>query len=51
MAYGIWAILHKLGASSLPEPTYDADDETEIPLLYRQPTVNLLEVTKNLRIL
>jgi hypothetical protein len=51
MAYGIWAILHKLGASSLPEPTYDADDETEIPLLYRQLTVNLLEVTKNLRIL
>ncbi|KAB2104962.1 hypothetical protein AG0111_0g7193 [Alternaria gaisen] len=51
MAYGICAILHKFGASSLPEPTYDADAETEIPLVYRQLTVNLLEVTGNLRIL
>ncbi|CAN9365657.1 unnamed protein product [Alternaria alternata] len=51
MAYGIWAILPKIGASVLPKPAYDADDGTQIPLVYWQLTVSLLQVTGNSRIL
>jgi hypothetical protein len=51
IAYGIWAILRIRGASGLPEPTYDTDIESQIPLLYRQLTVHLMQVTNNLRIL
>lgn len=51
MAYGIWAILRNLGATDLPKPAYDADDGTQIPLVYWQLTINLLQVTGNLRML
>lgn len=51
MAYGIWAILRKLGASDLPLPTYDADSERQLPSIYRQLTVSLMQVTGNLRTL
>ena len=51
MAYGIWAILRNLGAIDLPKPAYDADDGTQIPLVYWQLTINLLQVTGNLRML
>ncbi|OWY51408.1 HET-like protein [Alternaria alternata] len=51
MAYGIWAILPKIGASVLPKPAYDADDGTQIPLVYWQLTVSLLQMTGNSRIL
>ncbi|CAN9419581.1 unnamed protein product [Alternaria alternata] len=41
MAYGIWAILPKLGATVLPKPAYDAADGTQIPLVYWQLTNTL----------
>jgi len=51
MAYGIWAILRQRGASDLSEPRYDVAKERQIPLLYRQLTVHLIQTTRNLRFL
>jgi len=51
MAYGIWAILRKRGASDLSEPMDDVAKEAQIPLLYRQLTIHLLLTTGNLRFL
>ena len=51
MAYGIWAILRKRGASDLSAPTYDVAKEAQIPLLYRQLTIHLIQTTSNLRFL
>lgn len=51
MAYGIWAVLRKRGASDLSAPEYDVAKERQIPLLYRQLTVHLIQTTGNLRFL
>jgi len=51
MAYGVWAILRKRGASDLSLPIYDVAKEAQIPLLYRQLTIHLIQATGNLRFL
>jgi len=51
MAYGIWAVLRKRGASDLSAPTYDVAKEAQLPLLYRQLTIHLIQTTSNLRFL
>ncbi|KAF1958336.1 hypothetical protein CC80DRAFT_29068 [Byssothecium circinans] len=44
MAYGLWAILHRKGATDLPEPLYDR----EIGQIYWTLTAQLIHTTKSL---